>query len=157
MQLLLAQFYLIILLHQSSPYDSPHRVEDSVRCSWDRGGVKDLQMRATSETRRESAAEDGVGEIRHIVHSLIISRDVLISKPPILIVLQGCISWYIPRDGLMFREWLYTASSQDVLGCTMYKISLSPRDVPDVPWALPSGHLLVVGNVQPNTSLLSAM
>ena len=43
------------------------------------------------------------------------------------------ISWYIPREGLMMREWPYTASS----------------------WA--SGYLLVVGDVQPNTSLLSAV
>ena len=32
----------------------------------------------------------------------------------IQIGLQGCIFWYIPRDGLMMREWPYTGSSRDV-------------------------------------------
>ena len=44
-------------------------------------------------------------------------------------ILQGCTSWYIPRDGLLIREWPNTALSWDALGCTMYipsdlKISL---------------------------------
>ena len=51
-------------------------------------------------------------------HSLIIGREVLILTLYILLALQGCISWYIPRDGLMMREWPYTASNRDELGCT---------------------------------------
>ena len=77
-------------------------------------------------------------------HSLIISREVLILTLQILIALQGCISWYIPRDGLMTAHCL----SQVVLGCTMY----IPSDVPQ-----PSGNLLVLVDVQHNTSLLSAV
>ena len=97
------------------------------------------------------------------MHSLIISREVLILTLPILPTLQGCISWYIPRDGLMMREWPYTASNRDVLGCTSpptsrfpsaleMSLGLRPRDI-----SRASGNLLVVGDVQPNTSLLSAV
>ena len=47
-------------------------------------------------------------------HSLILSsfnmREVLILTLSILNVLGGCISWYIPSDGLLMREWQYTAS-----------------------------------------------
>ena len=52
---------------------------------------------------------------------------------PIHCLELGCIGLYIPSDS---------------------KISLASRDVP---LALPSGHLLVVRDVQPNTSLLSAV
>ena len=65
----------------------------------------------------------------HIWHSLIISREVLFLTLLILTFLQGCISWYIPRYGLMMREWTYTASSRDVLGCTSPPTSRFP-------WAL---------------------
>ena len=96
-------------------------------------------------------------------HSLIIGREVLISTLYVLLALQGCISWYIPRDGLMMREWPYTASNRDVLGCTSpptsrfpsaleMSLGLRPRDI-----SRASGNLLVVGDVQPNTSLLSAV
>ena len=51
-------------------------------------------------------------------HFLIIGREVLILTLYLLLALQGCISWYIPRDGLMMREWPYTASNRDELGCT---------------------------------------
>ena len=61
------------------------------------------------------------------------------------------------------REWPYTASSRDVLGCTSpptsrfpsaleMSLGLRPRDI-----SRASGNLLVVGDVQPNTSLLSAV
>ena len=45
-------------------------------------------------------------------HSLIIGREVSILKLYVLLAPQGCISWYIPRDGLMMREWPYTASRE---------------------------------------------
>ena len=51
-------------------------------------------------------------------HSLIISREVLILTLSILPSLEGCISWYIPWYEFMMREWPYTASSRDILGCT---------------------------------------
>ena len=96
-------------------------------------------------------------------HSLIIGREVLILTLSILLALQGCISWYIPWDGLRMREWPYTASNWDVLGCTSpptsrfpsaleMSLGLRPRDI-----SRASGNLLVVGDVQPNTSLLSAV
>ena len=96
-------------------------------------------------------------------HSLIIGREVLILTLYVLLTLQGCISWYIPRDGLMMREWPYTASNRDELGCTSpptsrfpsaleMSLGLRPRDI-----SRASGNLLVVGDVQPNTSLLSAV
>ena len=57
------------------------------------------------------------------------------------------------------REWPYTASNRDVLGCTSPLTSrfpsafgLRPQDI-----SRASGNLLVVGDVQPNTSLLSAV
>ena len=94
-------------------------------------------------------------------HSLIISREVLVLTLPILPALQGCISWYIPQYGLVMREWPYTASSRDVLGCTSpptsrfpsaleMSLGLRPRDI-----SRASENLLVVGYVQPNISLLS--
>ena len=63
----------------------------------------------------------------------------------------------------MMREWPYTASNRDVLGCTSpptsrfpsaleMSLGLRPRDI-----SRASGNLLVVGDVQPNTSLLSAV
>ena len=63
----------------------------------------------------------------------------------------------------MMREWPYTASSQDALGCTspptlrfpsaLYmSLRLCPRYISQA-----SRNLLVVGDVQPNTSLLSAV
>ena len=69
----------------------------------------------------------------------------------------------IPRYGLMMREWPYTASNRDELGCTSpptsrfpsaleMSLGLRPRDI-----SRASGNLLVVGDVQPNTSLLSAV
>ena len=78
-------------------------------------------------------------------------------------VTTNCISWYIPWGGLMMREWPYTASSRDVLGCTSpptsrfpsaleMSLGLRPRDI-----SRASGNLSVVGDVQPNTSLLSAV
>ena len=99
----------------------------------------------------------------NIIHSLIISREVLILTLSILPAMQGCISWYIPWYGLMMREWPYTASSRDVLGCTSpptsrfpsaleMSLGLRPRDI-----SRASGNLSVVGDVQPNTSLLSAV
>ena len=97
------------------------------------------------------------------IHSLIISREVLILTLSILPAMQGCISWYIPWYGLMMREWPYTASSRDILGCTSpptsrfpsaleMSLGLRPRDI-----SRASGNLSVVGDVQPNTSLLSAV
>ena len=61
------------------------------------------------------------------------------------------------------REWSYTALSRAVLGCTSpptsrfpsaleMSLRLRPRDI-----SRASGNLLVVGDVQPNTSLLSAV
>ena len=61
------------------------------------------------------------------------------------------------------REWPYTASNRDELGCTSpptsrfpsaleMSLGLRPRDI-----SRASGNLLVVGDVQPNTSLLSAV
>ena len=47
-----------------------------------------------------------------------IGREVLILTLSKQLSLQEYISWYIPRDGLMMREWPYTASSRDALGCT---------------------------------------
>ena len=70
----------------------------------------------------------------------------------IQIGLQGCIFWYIPRDGLMMREWPYTGSSRDVecirLYITMYVpsglvISLGPL----ARCPLASGNLLVFRDV----------
>ena len=101
--------------------------------------------------------------VNSIYHSLIISREVLILTLSILPGLQGCISWYIPQYGLMMREWTYTASSRDVLGCTSPRTSrfpsalemslgLRPRDI-----SLALRNLLVVGDVQSNASLLSAV
>ena len=49
-----------------------------------------------------------------LCHYLIISREVLILTLPILIALD--ISWYIPRDGLMMRECLYTPGSARASG-----------------------------------------
>ena len=63
-----------------------------------------------------------------IIHSHIITREVLILTLSILLALQGCISWYIPRDGLMMREWPYTASNRDELGCTSPPTSRCPSD-----------------------------
>ena len=91
------------------------------------------------------------------------NREVLILTLSILPALQGCISWYIPWYGLMMREWPYTASSRDVLGCTSpptsrfpsaleMSLGLRPRDI-----SRASGNLLVVRDVQPNTSLLLAV
>ena len=59
----------------------------------------------------------------------------------------------------MMREWPYTASSRDILGCTSpptsrfpsaleMSLGLRPQDI-----SRASGNLLVVGDVQPNTSL----
>ena len=98
-----------------------------------------------------------------MTRSLIISRELLILTLSILLALHWCISWYIPRDGLMMREWPYTASNRDELGCTSpptsrfpsaleMSLGLRPRDI-----SRASGNLLVVGDVQPNTSLLSAV
>ena len=42
-------------------------------------------------------------DIPHICHSLIIGREVLILTLPILLALLGCISWYIPTDGLLMK------------------------------------------------------
>ena len=64
---------------------------------------------------------------------------------------------------IMMREWPYTASNRDALGCTSpptsrfssalkMSLGLCPRDI-----SRASGNLLVVGDVQPNTSLLSAV
>ena len=44
--------------------------------------------------------------------------ELLILILTILIAPQGCISSYIPRNGSMMREWLYTPSTRDLLGCT---------------------------------------
>ena len=66
-------------------------------------------------------------------HSLIIGREVLILTLSILLALQGYISWYIPRDGLIMREWPYTASSQND------------------PQASPSGHLSVYSPIHPSS------
>ena len=55
----------------------------------------------------------------------------------------GWISWYIPRDGLMIREWPYTALSQDVL--VLHNAHpLRPRDFP---W--PFRCLLFIEDVYP--------
>ena len=51
-------------------------------------------------------------------HSLFIIRGVLILTMSILTSLEGCICWHVPKDGLMMREWSYTAPSWDVFGCT---------------------------------------
>ena len=53
--------------------------------------------------------------LHNTIQSLLINREVSILTLTILIALQGCIYWYIIRDGLMMREWPYTASNQDVL------------------------------------------
>ena len=66
-----------------------------------------------------------------------------------LFAFQGCISWYIPRDGLIMIKWAWTASSRyEFLGCKSplnLKITLSPQDVPrDISWV--SGNLSAVGD-----------
>ena len=77
-------------------------------------------------------------------HSLI-SNEVLILTLPILPARQWCNSWYIPRDGLMMREWPYTASNRDELGCTSpptsrfpsaleMSLGLRPCFIPQVVW-----------------------
>ena len=53
-------------------------------------------------------------------------REVLILTLPILNTPEGCISWYIPRDGLMIREWPYTARSRDISGRTSPSTSRFP-------------------------------
>ena len=58
-------------------------------------------------------------------YRLYVFREVLILTRPILISLWGCNSWYIPRDGLLMREWPYTNSSRDVL----YPYTAERRDV----------------------------
>ena len=68
----------------------------------------------------------------------------------LIALLQGCISWYIPRDGLMKKEWPNTASGWDVLGYTSPPTSRFPS-------TLEMGQFRVSGTVQSNTSLLLAM
>ena len=49
---------------------------------------------------------------------------VSILTVPILVALQGCISWYIPEGYIDDDvEWPNTAKRRDVLGCTMYILS----------------------------------
>ena len=70
------------------------------------------------------------------VHSLPISREVLILTLSILITLKGCVSWYTPRDGLMMRKWPYSMSiihwlESGCIGCTVYKLYI-PYDLTSV-------------------------
>ena len=61
------------------------------------------------------------------------------------------------------REWPYTASSRDILGCTSPPTSRFPSALEMSPGLRPrdisraSGNFSVVGDVQTNTSLLSAV
>ena len=71
-----------------------------------------------------------------------------------LLISRGCISWHIPRDGLIIREWPYTASNQDALGCTPPPTSRFPSALE---MSLGTRDLSVVRDAQPNTSLLSAV
>ena len=87
-------------------------------------------------------------------HSLIVGREVLILTLYILLTPQGCISWHIPEDGLMIREWPYTASNQDALGCTPPPTSRFPSALE---MSLGTRDLSVVRDAQPNTSFLSAV
>ena len=59
----------------------------------------------------------------------------ILSTLSMLIALHGCISGYIPRGGLIMREWQCTSLSWDVLGYT----SLRPWDFL---WTSPCGNLL---------------
>ena len=61
---------------------------------------------------------------------LIISREWLIVTLSTLIAQQGYISWYIPKDGFMMREWLYSASSRDAKGMYWVAHPRQPRDFP---------------------------
>ena len=87
-------------------------------------------------------------------HSLIVGREVLILTLYILLTPQGCISWHIPKDGLMIREWPYTASNQDALGCTPPPTSRFPSALE---MSLGTRDLSVIRDAQPNTSFLSAV
>ena len=55
-------------------------------------------------------------------------------------------------DGLMMREWPYTSSNRDELGCSSPALDIALRTSLGA-----SGNLLVVRDVQPNISLLSAV
>ena len=76
------------------------------------------------------------GDVHCTTHSFIIGREVLILTLSILLNQQGGISWYIPR---------FPSALEMSLGLRPWDISRA------------SGNLLVVGDVQPNTSLLSAV
>ena len=81
-----------------------------------------------------------------IIHSFIITREVLILTQLILIALWGCISlWGCPRDGSMMREWPYLGS-ECIKNCTYIpsnlEISVGPWDFPQ---AWPLGNISGLG------------